>query len=92
MTSNPSLHCSSASPKVHVLGSHRTENSSTRVDRRPCMIHPGAQRAIMRCMTALSPSAPLPLRSSTLVRVFRVRPAWMIPLRAFPLDGELRAI
>ena len=38
-------YCSNATPRVHVLGSQRTGNSSTHVDRRQCLISLGSERA-----------------------------------------------
>jgi len=71
--SKPNLYCSRASPHVHVSCSQRTRNSSTRVDRRPCLLRLGSERANIWCMAALSPGASLPLSSSTVVRIF---PLW----------------
>ena len=74
MLSNPNWYCSSASPKAHSYSSQRTRNSSTRVKRRPYLIRMGSGRANVWCMAALSSRASLPLRGSTVVRVFLLRP------------------
>ena len=68
--SMPNRYFSSASPKVHVSGSQRTGNSSTHVDRRPCLIRLGSERANIWRMVAVSPGVSLPLSGSTVVWIF----------------------
>jgi hypothetical protein len=75
--SKPSRYCSRASPKVQTSGFQRTRNSSTQVDRRPCLIRMGSEWANMLCMAALSPGASLPLSGSIVLRVFRLWPGWL---------------
>ena len=89
---NPNRYCFSALPNVYVFDSYLTKNSSIKVDRRPCLIRLGSERAKIRSITALSPRALLPLRGSTMVRVFRLRPARLLALRDFPLDGKFRIV
>jgi len=72
--SKPNRHCSSASPKMQVSGSQRARSYSTHADRRQCLIRMGSDRAKIWCMTAVSPGASLPLRGSTVVWIFLLRP------------------
>jgi len=69
--SNPSLECSSASPRVHCYGYHWTKNYSIHVERllwRSILLY--SHRAKMWRTGALPPGAPLPLRGSNVVEAF----------------------
>jgi hypothetical protein len=52
------------------------------------MIRMGLERAKIIYMVALFLGASLILRGSTVVRVFRLSPARVLELRAFPLAGS----
>ena len=88
VVSNPSRYCSSASPKVHLSRLHSTKKKTTYVDRRPCRIRPSSERASMRYMLTLSHGTSLPLRGSAVMWIVRLRPARMLVVLAFPLEGK----
>jgi hypothetical protein len=71
----PRRYCSSISPKVQVSGSHRTRNSSTHVNLRPCLMRRGSARARMWCIAVVMPGASLPLRGSLWWGFFAYGPA-----------------
>jgi len=81
LMSNYRLYLLRASPKVQFSRPHRTRNSSTNVDRRPCRTRLGSHRARICWMAALSPGASLPRRGSTVVTMLRL---WFARRRGAP--------
>jgi len=81
--SKPKRYCYSVLPKVHVSGSQRTKNSSSHVDRRPCFLRLGMDRANIWSIATVLPGASLPVSGSTVVWIFLLCPGLLCGMWSF---------